>query len=207
LRKKIWDLQSPVHLLFPNKTFILGNLLYAPCPLCDASPFFFRPFLPLMSLFFFFLNVLFVWFVGCLALCVGVTFGVSLKLFHPVLSAPPIPSAPTLPLTVRCQSFLASPHDVLSTPPSTLISGQHAIDFLLIVAILIVCFPCFFFGYFFQFCLYLLVFPLLFSYTFSSVYSFYLVVFPFLSLFFLYIFSFLFLLCNKVTSSQIVFCS
>jgi hypothetical protein len=46
--------------------------------------------------------------------------------------------------------------------------------------------------------MYLLVFPLLFPCTFSSICSFYLVVFPFLSFYFLYIFSFLFLLVMRL---------
>jgi hypothetical protein len=133
--------------------------------------------------------------------------GGSLKLSPLVLSVPLISSTPT----IRCQSFLASHHNVLSTPPSTSVFGQHTISFLPTVVILIVCFPCFSFGcfsdfaciglffhcyfpvrfllfvpfiwLFFQFCLYLLVFPLLLPCTFSSVCSFYLVVFPILPVF------------------------
>ena len=144
-------------------------------------------------------------FVGYLALCVGVVLGVSLKLSLPVLSAPPIFSTPALPLTVRCRSFLASFCDVLSTPPSASIFSQHAIGFLSAIVILIISFPCFSFGCFFRFCLYLLVFPLLFPCTFSSVCSFYLVVFSFLSFYFLVRFFFPVFACNKALSSQIFF--
>jgi hypothetical protein len=86
------------------------------------------------------------------------------------------------------------------TPPSTSVSGQHVIGFLLTVVILIVCFPCFSFGCFF-------VFPLLFPCTFSSTCSFSLVVFSFLSFYFLVCFFSLVFACNKALSSQIVFCS
>jgi hypothetical protein len=115
-----------------------------------------------------------------------------------VLSAPSISSAPALPPTVCCQSFLESPRDVLSTPPSALVSSQHAIGFLPVIVILIVCFPCFFFSCFSCFCLYLLVFPLLFSCMFYSVCSFYLVVFPFCTSISLYVFSFMFLLVIRL---------
>jgi hypothetical protein len=81
--------------------------------------------------------------------------------------------------------FLVSSCNVLSTPPSTSVSGQHTIGFLPIIVILIICFLCFSFGYFFRFCLYLLVFPLLFPCTFSSVCSFYFFVRFFLSCFYL----------------------
>jgi hypothetical protein len=168
------------------------------------------------------------WLFGTLCRCHP--WGGSLKLSPLVLSVPLISSAPT----IRFQSFLASHHDVLSTPPSTSVFGQHAIGFLPTVVILIVCFPCFSFGcfsdfaciclffhcyfhvrfllfvpfiwLFFRFCLYLLVFPLLFPYTFSFVCSFYLVVFPFLSFYFPVCFLFPVFACNKALSSQIIFC-
>jgi hypothetical protein len=123
---------------------------------------------------------------------------VSLKLYHPVLSVPPIFSTPALPPTVRCQSFLASPRDVLLMPPSVSVFGQHAISFLPVVIILIVCFPyfsfsCFFFSDFVCIYLFFHLFLLL-------------VVFPFLSFYFLIHFFFLVFACNKVLSSQIVLC-
>jgi hypothetical protein len=141
---------------------------------------------------------------------VSVALGVLLKLSPSILSALSISSAPALPPTVRCQSFLASTRDVLSMPPSASVSGQHAIGFLPAVVILIVCFHRFSFGCFFKFCLYLLIFPLLFPYTFSSVCSLYLIFFfSLFSFYFLvcFFFSFFVFVCNKALSSRIVFCS
>jgi hypothetical protein len=85
---------------------------------------------------------------------VGVAFGVSLKFSPPILSVPPIYSTPPLPPIIRCQSFLASPSDVLSMPPSASVFSQHAIGLISAVVILIVCFPCFCFGCFFRFLLF-----------------------------------------------------
>ena len=105
--------------------------------------------------------------------------GFSLKLSHLVLSAPLISSAPALLSTVRCRSFLMSPHDVLSTPPSASVSDQNAIGFLPIVVILIVCFLCFFFGcfsdftcicLFFHVCSFYLVFYFFYFCSFISLY-------------------------------------
>jgi hypothetical protein len=117
------------------------------------------------------------------------------------LSVPSIYSVLALLPTVRFRSFLASSRDMLSMPPSASVSGQYAIGFLPLVIILIVCFSYFSFSCFFRFCLYLFVFPLLFPYTFSTVCSFYLVVFPFLSIYFLVRFFFPVFACNKALSS------
>ena len=162
-------------------------------------PFLFRHFSPLVSRFFYpsppwplpyhcFFPVLFVWFVGCLALCVGAALRVSLKLCPSVLNALSIFSAPSLPPTIHCRSFLVSPRNVLLMPPFASVSDQHAIGFLSTVVILIICFPCFSFGCFSRFCLYLLFFHFILFVPFIWLF------FHFCPFIFLYVFSFLFFL-------------
>jgi hypothetical protein len=95
--------------------------------------------------------------------------------------------------------FLVSSCNVLSTPPSTSVSGQHTIGFLPTIVILIICFLCFSFGYFFRFCLYLLFFSItIFLYVFFCLFllfgCFSIVAFLFLCTFF----SFLFLLVIRL---------
>jgi hypothetical protein len=167
--------------------------------LCLASSV---PLLPSLCL-----AILFVWFVGCLALYMGAALRVSLKLPLLVLSAQPISSVPALPPTVRYWSFLASPEDVLSTPHSALVSSQHAISFLPVVVILIVCFPLvFYFFYFFYFAYIRLFFHCYFPVCFLLFIPFIWLFFHFCPFISLYIFSFLFFACNMALSSQIVSC-
>ena len=140
----------------------------------------------------------------------GVALGVLLKLSPSVLSAPLISSAPALSPTIHCRSFLASPHNVLSTPHSSSVSGQHAISFLLAVVILIVCFPCFpfdFLFFFFDFVYICLFFHCYFLVRFLLFVPFILLFFSFLSFYFPICFFFPTFACNKALSSQIVFCS